>query len=70
MAWRHYAERFSNQILFQAVCSCFLNRRRTAIKILCYDGQGFWMCQKRLSQGRFKWWPEKGQGPDTPPGCS
>jgi len=24
---------------------------------LVYDGQGFWLCQKRLSQGRFAWWP-------------
>ena len=22
-----------------------------------YDGQGFWLAQKRLSQGRFVWWP-------------
>jgi transposase len=22
-----------------------------------YDGQGFWIATKRLSQGRFKWWP-------------
>ena len=22
-----------------------------------YDGQGFWLCHKRLSQGRFPWWP-------------
>jgi transposase len=35
----------------------FRNRRRTAIKILAYDGQGFWLCQKRLSQGRFRHWP-------------
>jgi hypothetical protein len=26
----------------------FRNRARTAIKILVYDGQGFWLCQKRL----------------------
>ncbi len=37
----------------------FVNRRRTAIKVLIYDGQGFWLCQKRLSKGRFKWWPQK-----------
>lgn len=30
----------------------FRNRRAKAIKILVYDGQGFWLCQKRLSQGR------------------
>jgi hypothetical protein len=23
-----------------------------------YDGQGFWLAQKRLSKGRFRWWPE------------
>lgn len=33
------------------------NRRGTAIKILAYDGQGFWLCQKRLSEGRFRCWP-------------
>jgi transposase len=35
----------------------FCNRRRTTLKLLMYDGQGFWLCQKRLSQGRFRWWP-------------
>ncbi len=23
-----------------------------------YDGPGFWLAQKRLSKGRFRWWPE------------
>ena len=35
----------------------FRNRRRTALKVLIYDGQGFWLCYKRLSSGRFRWWP-------------
>jgi transposase len=35
----------------------FRNRRCTAVKVLVYDGQGFWLCQKRLSQGRFRFWP-------------
>jgi transposase len=35
----------------------FCNRKRTALKVLMYDGQGFWLCHKRLSQGRFPWWP-------------
>ena len=35
----------------------FRSRKGTAVKILVYDGQGFWLCQKRLSQGRFPWWP-------------
>ena len=35
----------------------FRNRRATAVKVLVYDGQGFWLCQKRLSRGHFGWWP-------------
>ncbi len=35
----------------------FRNRRATALKVLTYDGQGFWLAQKRLSTGRFHWWP-------------
>jgi len=35
----------------------FRNRAGTTLKILCYDGQGYWLCTKRLSQGRFTWWP-------------
>jgi len=42
----------------------FRNRRARALKILVYDGQGFWLCQKRLSTGRFKFWPNlNGEGP-------
>ncbi len=29
----------------------FRNRRATALKILIYDGQGFWLCQKKLESG-------------------
>ena len=36
----------------------FLNRSRKSIRILAYDGQGYWLAQKRLSQGRFGWRPE------------
>lgn len=36
----------------------FRNKSCKAIKILVYDSQGFWLCQKRLSQGRFPWWPQ------------
>jgi transposase len=35
----------------------FRNRRATAVKLLIYDGQGFWLCHKRLSTGRFPCWP-------------
>ena len=34
----------------------FRNKKGTAIKLLLYDGQGFWLMQKRLSKGRFRWW--------------
>jgi len=43
---------------FAGTVFVFRNRRATAIKVLVYDGQGFWLCQKRLSQGRFQWWPK------------
>ncbi len=42
---------------FAGTLFCFRNRRSTAIKVLIYDGQGFWLCHKRLSTGRFAWWP-------------
>ena len=35
----------------------FINRRRTGIKLLVYDGQGFWLALKRLSRGKFRHWP-------------
>jgi len=38
----------------------FCSRRRHAIRCLTYDGQGFWLCQKRLSRGRFNGWPQAG----------
>lgn len=41
----------------------FRNRRATAIKLIVYDGQGYWCCHKRLSAGRFHWWPkDEGHG--------
>lgn len=41
----------------------FSNRQRNAMKILVYDGHGFWLCQKRLSAGRFRWWPTDAEKP-------
>jgi transposase len=35
----------------------FRSKRGTGIRLLCYDGQGMWLCHKRLSKGRFNWWP-------------
>ena len=42
---------------FSGTVFVFRNRRGTAIKLLVYDGQGYWLCHKRLSRGRFRWWP-------------
>lgn len=43
---------------FSGAVFIFRNKRSSAIKLLAYDGQGFWLCQKRLSQGKFRHWPE------------
>ncbi len=43
---------------FSGCLVVFRNRRGTSIKILVYDSQGFWLCQKRLSKGRFRFWPD------------
>lgn len=42
---------------FSGCVFVFRNRRATSVKILAYDGQGFWLCHKRLSAGRFRFWP-------------
>jgi transposase len=35
----------------------FRTRTGTPLKLLAYDGPGFWLWTNRLSQGRFQWWP-------------
>ncbi len=42
---------------FSGCLFVFRTRSGTTIKALVYDGQGFWLAQKRLSEGRFRWWP-------------
>ena len=37
--------------------------RPTSVKVLVYDGQGFWLCQKHVSWGRFRWWPAAAASP-------
>jgi transposase len=44
---------------FSGVVFVFRSRSATSLKILVYDGQGFWLCQKRLSQGKFLHWPTR-----------
>ena len=50
---------------FAGTLFVFRSRNRRAIKLLVYDGQGFWLFQKRLSQGRYAWWPHA-SGPTAP----
>lgn len=46
---------------FSGALFLFRNRSGQAVKILAYDGQGFWLMQKRLSTGRFQHWPKTEQ---------
>lgn len=39
----------------------FINRNRTMVRVLTYDGSGFWLMTKRLSKGRFQHWPRHHQ---------
>ncbi len=54
---------------FSGALFVFGNRARTGVKILVYDGQGFWLCNKRLSSGRFAWWPDGTQPGRTLQAC-
>ena len=45
----------------------FRNRRRHMLRVLFYDGSGFWLCTKRLSKGCFSSWPSgDGTSPCSP----
>jgi transposase len=50
---QHLATNPINGVIF-----VFRNKSKNSIKLLCYDGSGYWLCIKRLSSGRFKWWPD------------
>ncbi len=47
---------------FDGTVFVFRSRRGTAIKCLVYDGQGFWLAQKRMSAGKFRHWPASADG--------
>jgi len=50
---------------FSGCVFVFRNKAATSLKALIYDGQGFWLCQKRLSEGQFRWWPKAEGGADA-----
>jgi transposase len=43
---------------FDGCLFVFRSRSGASLKLLAYDGQGFWLCQKRLSTGAFRFWPK------------
>lgn len=43
---------------FSGCIFIFRTKGGSSIRLLAYDGQGFWLAQKRLSQGRFRTWPQ------------
>jgi len=47
---------------FSGCLVVFRNRRGTAIKLLAFDGNGMWLCHKRLSAHRFRFWPSSPNG--------
>lgn len=42
---------------FSGMVFIFSNRSRTAVKLLMYDSNGFWLASKKFSQGKLSWWP-------------
>src|SRR6185369_11740646 len=52
---------------FSGCVFVFRSRSGTAIRLLTYDGQGRWLAQKRLSKGRFVWWPATADTPGRVP---
>ena len=40
----------------------FINKAKTMIRVLVYDGNGFWLMTKRLSKGKFTGWPTSDKG--------
>ena len=49
---------YLNHDPFSGTLFVFINKRRSSLKCLQYNGNGFWLHQKRLSKGRFAWWPK------------
>jgi transposase len=43
---------------FSGALFVFRNRSATALKLIVYDGQGFWLSLKRFSRGPLAWWPD------------
>lgn len=44
---------------FSGAIFLFRNRSGTALRVLIYDGVGFWCVTRRFSAGRLRWWPKE-----------
>jgi transposase len=51
---------------FSGTMFVFRNKGATSVRLLVYDGDGFWLATKRLSRGKLAWWPSA----DATPLCS
>jgi transposase len=53
------AERLLSKVPTDAATSgaawVFRNRAGTRVKVVCVDGNGVWLCVRRLHRGRFAW---------------
>lgn len=55
------SRRAFNNNPFDGTLFAFRNRKGTGIKLLIYDGNGFWLCQKRFSSGKLAFWPKNAE---------
>jgi transposase len=58
----HIAKSKIKEDPFSGAVFLFKNKRGHSVKAIVFDGQGFWLFMKRLSQGRFRHWPSAEHG--------